>query len=224
MIQSTSLADQVFEHLENAIYSGTYAEGQILTETFLSKELGVSRTPVREALRRLEQERLIEETGKGSRVLGITVEDVEDIYEIRLRTEGLATRWAAQRMTDEQIRHLHELLDLQEFYLSQENTNELKNTDTQFHGALYEACGSKTLYEILSSLHRKMQRFRSRSLSHFERAAIALQEHRAILAALETKDPQKAEEAAVLHVRNARDNVLKTCNGDHAEQQAGHES
>ena len=217
MIQSTSLADRVFEHLENAIYSGAYAEGQILTETFLSKELGVSRTPVREALRRLEQERLIEETGKGSRVLGVTVQDVEDIYEIRLRTEGLATRWAAERMTQEQIKGLHELLDLQEFYLSQENINELKNTDTRFHDALYEACGSKTLQDILSSLHRKMQRFRRRSLSHMERATIALKEHRAILAALEAKDPQKAEEAAVIHVRNARDHVLKTCNQEHPD-------
>ena len=221
MIQSTSLADRVFEHLENAIYSGAYAEGQILTETFLSKKLGVSRTPVREALRRLEQERLIEETGKGSRVLGVTVQDVEDIYEIRLRTEGLATRWAAERMTQEQIKGLHELLDLQEFYLSQENTNELKNTDTRFHDALYEACGSKTLQDILSSLHRKMQRFRRRSLSHMERATIALKEHRAILAALEVKDPQKAEEAAVIHVRNARDHVLKTCNQEHTDTTSG---
>ena len=210
MIQSASLADRVFEHLENAIYTGVYPAGAVLTETYLSQELGVSRTPVREALRRLAQERLIEETGKGSRVVGVTPQDVEDIYEIRLRTEGLATRWAATRMSPEQLRQLQELLELHRFYLTQQNVEQLKNMDTQFHTVIYEACGSDTLRDILTSLHRKTQHFRRCSLSHLERAAVAAEEHRAILEALAAQDPQRAEEAAVLHVRNARDNVLRS--------------
>ena len=74
--KSTSLADQVFEKLENDIIQGVYKRGELLTELKLVEQLGVSRTPIREALRRLEQERLIEDTGKGSRVLGITMEDL----------------------------------------------------------------------------------------------------------------------------------------------------
>ena len=89
-LQSTSLADQVFERLENDIIHGVYPKGEILTELKLVEQLGVSRTPIREALRRLEQERLIEDTGKGSRVLGITESDLEDIMNIRQRIEGLA--------------------------------------------------------------------------------------------------------------------------------------
>ena len=99
--KTTSLADQVFEKLENDIIQGVYPRGEILTELKLVDQLGVSRTPIREALRRLEQERLIEDTGKGSRVVGITEEDLEDIMNIRQRIEGLAAYYATKNMTPE---------------------------------------------------------------------------------------------------------------------------
>ena len=86
--KSVSLADQVFERLENDIIQGSYPKGEILTELKLVEQLGVSRTPIREALRRLEQEHLIEDAGKGSKVLGITEEDVRDIMNIREHTEA----------------------------------------------------------------------------------------------------------------------------------------
>ena len=88
--KTVSLADQVFEKLENDIITGVYPRGEILTELKLVEALGVSRTPIREALRRLEQERLIAESGKGSVVLGITQDDLLDIMDIRQRVEGLA--------------------------------------------------------------------------------------------------------------------------------------
>ena len=94
-----SIADQVFDELEKDILSGVYERGEMLTEVKLSEQLGVSRTPIREALRRLAQERIIDPTSKGVRVVGITREDIADICEIRLRLEGLAARWAAERAT-----------------------------------------------------------------------------------------------------------------------------
>ena len=102
--KTTSLADQVFEKLENDIIQGIYPRGELLTELKLVEQLGVSRTPIREALRRLEQERLIEDTGKGSRVLGITVEDLEDIMNIRERIEGLAAYYAARNITPDGVK------------------------------------------------------------------------------------------------------------------------
>ena len=108
--RTVSLADQIFERLETDILTGKYARGEILTELKLSEIMGVSRTPVREALRRLEQEHLIEDTNKGSVVLGITEEDLKDIYEIRMNIEGMAAYRAAERITDEQIKELKELL------------------------------------------------------------------------------------------------------------------
>ena len=104
--KSVSLADQVFERLENDIIQGVYAKGELLTELRLVEQLGVSRTPIREALRRLEQERLIEDAGKGSRVIGISEEDVIDIMSIRQDIEALATYYATVNMTPEGIAEL----------------------------------------------------------------------------------------------------------------------
>ena len=99
--RTASLADQVFDKLEDDIVYGVYKRGEILTELKLAENLGVSRTPIREALRRLEQERLIEDTGKGSVVLGITKDDLLDIMDIRQSIEGLAAFYATINITQE---------------------------------------------------------------------------------------------------------------------------
>ena len=103
---SVSLADRVFERLERDIIAGVYHKGEILTELRLVDELGVSRTPIREALRRLASERLIEETPKGSVVLGITRRDLEDILNMRVRIEGLIAYYAAQNRSEEQLEEM----------------------------------------------------------------------------------------------------------------------
>ena len=116
--KTISLADQVFDHLENDILSGKYQRGEILTESKLSAELGVSRTPIREALRRLEQEHIIEESGKGSVVIGINEKDLEDIFMIRKSLECQVAALAAKNRTEEQLKQLREALEFQEFYLN----------------------------------------------------------------------------------------------------------
>ena len=95
--RTVTLADQVFERLESDIIQGVYPRGEVLTELKLVEQLNVSRTPIREALRRLEQEHLIADTGKGTVVLGITAEDLVDIMDIRCKIEGLALRPTALR-------------------------------------------------------------------------------------------------------------------------------
>ena len=101
--RSISIADQIFEQLERDILSGKYPRGEILSEMRLSTELGVSRTPIREAIRRLEQEHILEECGRGVVVVGISREDMLDMYEIRLQIEGLAAARAAKNISDEQL-------------------------------------------------------------------------------------------------------------------------
>ena len=108
--KTISLADQVFDHLENDILSGKYQRGEVLTESKLCAEMGVSRTPIREALRRLEQEHIIEESGKGSVVIGINEKDLEDIFLIRKSLECMAASLAAKNRTDEQLKDLKEAL------------------------------------------------------------------------------------------------------------------
>ena len=142
-----SIADQVFEKLEQDILSGVYERGIVLTELRLSEELGVSRTPIREALRRLEQERIIEPTSKGMKVLGITRADIADICEIRLRLEGLAARWAAERADEEGIQTLKEIVELQEFYTQKQDPESIKNADSRFHQTIYALCGSHSMQD-----------------------------------------------------------------------------
>ena len=124
--RTVTLADQVFERLESDIIQGVYPRGEVLTELKLVEQLNVSRTPIREALRRLEQEHLIADTGKGSVVLGITAEDLVDIMDIRCRIEGLASYYAAKNVSPEGLARLRHILDLQEFYFEKRDAERLR--------------------------------------------------------------------------------------------------
>lgn len=204
-----SIADQVFNELEREILSGVYERDEILTEIKLSERMGVSRTPIREALRRLEQERLIESTSKGARVIGIQLNDISDICEIRMRLEGLAARWVAERATEEEIRELQAAVELQEFYTQKGDSESLKNTDSRFHQIIYALCGSPTMRDTLEPLHRKLLKYRKASFSFPERALESLHEHQAILRAIQSRSGKEAEELTILHIRNARESILK---------------
>ena len=149
--KTTSLADQVFERLENDIIQGVYAKGEILTELKLVEVMGVSRTPIREALRRLEQERLIAESGKGSVVLGITEDDLLDIMNIRQRIEGLAAYYATLNMTEEGKKELTHIVDLQEFYYNKGDADRLRQVDDEFHDAIMS--GNAELAMELTAKH-----------------------------------------------------------------------
>ncbi len=204
-----SLADQVFERLETEILSGQYPRGTLLTEMKLCQELGVSRTPVREAIRRLQQEHILQESGKGLVVLGITPEDLEDIMEMRLRLEGFAAARAAQRITDEQLKQLADTLDLQEFYLTKQDSGHIKQMDSQFHELVYRFSGSMMIYDTLSPLHKKVQRYRQKSVENNSRAAESVKEHRAIYEAIAARDPEGAAQAILNHTKNAKAHIAK---------------
>ena len=206
--KTVSLADQVFERLENDIITGVFARGEVLTELRLVEQLGVSRTPIREALRRLEQERLIEDTGKGSLVLGITLQDLEDIMDIRLRVEPLAAYYAAVNITDEGIEMLRQISELQDFYYSKEDVDRLRQMDDRFHDAIYELSGRTVLKDTLRPLHRKTQRYRKSSIASRDRQASSIREHKALLGAICAKDAQAAENAAMEHILHAKENMI----------------
>ncbi|MBR7132583.1 MAG: GntR family transcriptional regulator [Clostridia bacterium] len=206
--KTVSLADQVFEHLENAILSGKYSRGEILTESKLSAELGVSRTPIREALRRLEQEHIIEESGKGSVVIGITEKDLEDIFLIREKLECLAASLAANNRTEEQLAEFKEILELQEFYLEKQDAERIKHMDNRFHRTLYRLSGSMSFYDTLVPLHKKIQKYRRASVESKSRAVDSVREHRVIYEAIAAKDETAAAEAAKQHVENAYRHII----------------
>ena len=207
--KTISLADQVFDHLENDILSGNYQRGEILTESKLSAELGVSRTPIREALRRLEQEHIIEESGKGSVVIGINEKDLEDIFMIRKSLECQVAALAAKNRTEEQLKQLREALEFQEFYLNKKDPDQIKLMDSRFHETLYKLSGSTAFYDTLVPLHKKIQKYRRASVANSSRAEASVAEHRKIYEAIESQNTALAAKYASEHVENAYKHIMR---------------
>ena len=206
--KATSLADQVFEKLENDIIQGVYQRGELLTELKLVEQLGVSRTPIREALRRLEQERLIEDTGKGSRVLGITMEDLEDIMNIRERIEGLVAYYAAKNITPEGLKELSHIVDLQEFYFSKRDKEHLRQVDDAFHDLICELSKRSVISDTLIPLMRKTRRYRRVAIDDWERTTRTMNEHKQMYEAIASGNAELAQELATAHIVHAKEHMI----------------
>lgn len=206
--KTVSLADQVFEKLENDIIIGVYPRGEILTELKLVEELGVSRTPIREALRRLEQERLIQDSGKGSLVLGITVEDLIDIMEIRQRIEGIAAAYATRNMTPEGLEALRSINELQDFYYEKKDLERLREMDDRFHDTIFEMSGSMVLCDTLRPLHKKTQRYRKLSIDDNARLESSVQQHKDIFNAIASADAELATKLITEHIESAKQYMI----------------
>ena len=206
--KTTSLADQVFEKLENDIIQGVYPKGEILTELKLVEQLGVSRTPIREALRRLEQERLIADAGKGSIVLGITEDDLLDIMNIRQRVEALAAYYATVNMTDEGRAELAHIVDLQEFYYNKGDMDHLRRVDDEFHDAICRLSKRNVITDTLVPLHRKTRRYRRIAMEDRERTANSMREHHAIYKAIISGDAELARKLTAEHIEHAKEHML----------------
>ena len=213
MHRTISLADQIFDRLESDILTGVYPRGSILTELSLSEDLGVSRTPIREAVRRLEQEHLVESTPKGILVLSITQKDAMIIYDIRIHAEGLAAKACAEHISAAQLSELKDLLDLQAFYIKKGDPEKVKMTDSQFHQMIYQFSGSPVYIDTLMPLHNKTQKFRKAMVSASGRAEISFKEHSAIYEAIASGDPDAAEKAMRYHVEKAKGRLAELKEG-----------
>lgn len=205
---SYSLSGRVFHKLREDILAGTYKRDEELKEKAIGDELGVSRTPVREALRQLELEGLVTIVpNKGAYVVGISEEDIRDIYEIRARLEGLCARRAAEHITAEQIAELEENIYLVDFHVGKGNYSQVLELDNKFHQILYEASKSKMLKHELSAFHHYVERVRRITLSMPQRAVDSNEEHKKIVEALKSHDGVKAEALATTHMLNTISNI-----------------
>ena len=206
--KTVSLADQVYDRLENDIIQCVYPKGEILTELKLAEQLGVSRTPIREALRRLEQERLITDAGKGSRVLGISADDVLDIMNIREHAEGLASYYATLNMTPEGLQELKHIIDLMDFYFDKWDVEHLRRADDDFHDAICRLSRRTVIKDTLVPLHRKTRRYRKIAMEDKARAACTLKEHHEIYDAIASGDAELARNLATEHIIKARTHMF----------------
>ena len=207
--RNTSLADKVYEVLEHNILCGVYAPGEIVTESRLSTDLGVSRTPVREAMSKLFHEKLIKETKAGIKVVGISEEDVKDLFEVKRRIEVLATKRAAANLSEAKLDLLKDNIERQEFYAQKGDAEKVRDLDTEFHDIIYKGCGSTTFETILSPIHHKMMKFRRLSLESHDRIYDSVAEHKALYEAIRDRDGDKAETIILLHIDHSYNNLKK---------------
>jgi len=196
-----SLTGRVFHKLREDILSGKYVHNDELKENTIAIELGVSRTPVREALRQLELEGLISIIpNRGAFVTGISEKDIHDIYVIRSYLEGLCARWECENITNDVIIELEEIIYLTDFHIQKGNSEQILELDNKFHETVYQASNSKILDHVLSDFHQYVQRVQKISLSDSERAEKLNQEHKAIVEALRNKNGKEAERLAHEHI------------------------
>lgn len=216
-----SLRGRVFHKLREDILSGKYEDHEELKEVAIGEELGVSRTPVREAFRQLELEGLIQIIpNKGAYVTGITEKDVKDIYMIRSLLEGLCARWTTEHITEEQLEEMEENVYLAKFHAQKGHLEQLAELDNRFHEIMYEACNSKMLEHQLRDFHEYVLRVRRRTLSSANRGPKSNEEHEQILEAIKAKNADLAQQLANQHIINAYENMVN--NGLHeifAEQE-----
>ena len=204
-----SLEESVYQRLEEEILSGKLSRGETLTETSLTARLGASRTPVRAALHRLAEEGLVEiSPNRGAVVMGVTAEDLVDIYKMRMRLEGLASREAAEKISEEDKKRLTDSVELSEFYIKKKDAEHLKELDSEFHDIIYRAAGNRLLYRTLSDLHKKITTYRKLSLTVTDRLERSVEEHREILSAIIKGDSDEADKLTYLHIEAALANLL----------------
>lgn len=202
------LRDVVFNTLREAILKGDLKPGERLMELQLASKLGVSRTPIREAIRMLEQEGLAVTTPrKGAEVAKMTLKDMEDVLEIRDALDELAVRIACQKISDEQLKQLEDMKELFEKSTQTGNVKKIAEADVTFHDVIYEATGNPKLVTLLNNLREQVYRYRVEYIKDPKNYPTLIAEHEAILESLKTRDVKNAVEAMHVHVANQAEAV-----------------
>ncbi|MGQ9558623.1 MAG: GntR family transcriptional regulator [Desulfurispora sp.] len=209
------LREMVFESLREAIIQGRLKPGERLMEIQLAEEMGVSRTPVREAIRKLELEGFVVMVPrKGAYVAGISVKDIVDVFEVRAALEALAAGLAAERATEEELEELERSLVQISEVTGREDIDALVETDINFHELIYRACRNERLVQILTHLKEQITRFRTTSLSQPGRSKHAVEEHRKIVEAISDRNVELASTLAREHIENAEQSLLNVLQGE----------
>jgi DNA-binding GntR family transcriptional regulator len=212
--ENKSLTTLIFEKIREDILNGVYNNDEKIVEAKVAEELGVSRTPVREALKQLELDGLVENIpNRGVVVRGITPQDVDDIYSMRIAVEGIVARWSVLRISDEALAQLKEIYELMEFYTAKNDIDKIFELNTKFHETIYTAASSRYLEHVLKDFQQFIKSTRKKSLSRAGRAEEALKEHKRILDAFYEKDVDKAVEALSYHIGQSQKNAGKAVKG-----------
>ncbi|KHM52295.1 MAG: GntR family transcriptional regulator [Anaerovibrio sp.] len=205
------LREVVCETLRDAIRKGKLKPGERLMESQLAEDLGVSRTPVREAIRKLELEGyVIMMPRRGTYVANLSIRDVNEVFEIRTSLDSLASGLAAERITDEELERLQRLLVAIGGYIEENDMDKIVECDTEFHDLLYQASRNSRLVGIIFNLREQLTRFRSTSMAFPGRLKATLEEHRRIVEAIAQGDVAEARAAAEYHMEKSEQTLLES--------------
>jgi len=212
ILRGRSRSEFVYEALRTAIREGRFGRGERIREEGIARSLGVSRTPVREALQRLQERGMLQMApGRGLVTVELSRQQTMELYAVRETLEGLAARFAAQHAVEIEISLLHRLLD--DFQAAGEDAELLARINRQLHQAIYDAAHNRYLLQMLNELHEFLALLGGTTFVLDERRRQANLEHRKLVAAIEARDPARAEEAAREHIRRAQQSRLEVAFG-----------
>lgn len=203
--QEASLTDEIADIIRERILNGRYAIGEKIIEAPLANELRVSRTPIRQAFKKLTNEGLIENIpNRGSFAKGFTKRDIQDIYEVRKALEALAIEWAVDRISTQEIARLEEIVELMEFHTSKTNFEKVLEANRAFHETIYKASESRFMAQILRSYQDYVQQARRTTVYEAEYLQAILKEHKEILEAIRNRNATEAITLTNKHLDNSK--------------------
>jgi DNA-binding GntR family transcriptional regulator len=209
------LREVVFNTLRKEILRGDLKPGERLMEIQLANRLGVSRTPVREAIRKLELEGLVLMIPRrGAEVAKITEKNLRDALEVRRTLEKLAVTLACQRITDEEVEELREATKHCGTFLNKNDLMGIAKADEEFHNVIYNATNNQKLIKILNNLSEQVYRYRVEYLKQKNNPAQIIREHKELLEAIEARDEELASEIAAIHIDNQAKSVADKLRGE----------
>ena len=211
VIENTkTIRRRIYEHLREQLLNGQIPPRQHLIEAKIAKELGTSRTPVREALHSLELEGLIESIPRvGYVVKPINEDEVEEICEIRAAIEGLAARWAIEKAHKKLVVELEKNISISEDKVSKGDVRAFVDMDAQFHEIISKFSGSQRLLELAQTLRRHMLRYRIQSIFLVDNVLRAIDGHKGILRAIEKRNFEEVNKAIQHHMEQVKKDVLR---------------
>jgi len=204
------LSQKVYRVLKTEIIKGSLRPGTKLLEGKIAEQMGVSRTPVREALRELAAEGFVKMSpNQGVLVNNASIENIQEVLQIRGVLEGLAARLAAKIISEEEINELEKYLKQMEYYTNKDDSLAFSEVDAEFHELILNICGNNRLIQIRKNLSGQAHRYRIRSLNIPGRLKYSLKEHLEIVEALKRKDAEQADRLSQKHIENVLKNILK---------------
>ena len=211
------LRDVVFNTLRQAILKGELNPGERLMEIALAEKLGVSRTPIREAMRKLELEGLVVMIPRrGAQVANITEKDLNDVLEVRIALENVAIEKACTRMSEEDMGRLWLAAKEFERTMAEGNLVRLAEADVEFHEIIYRASDNKRLNQVLNNLREQIYRYRVEYLKEEETRNVLVKEHEELTKAIRERDVKKAQEISFRHIENQRRAIIQSIEAEEA--------